>query len=125
MPHTQHTILTTLSILAVTAIGASSILAQDEALPLNADIGFEANYVFMDTDINKDGSLDREEFVAFAATKAQKGDEHYRALIVSGEYDAQFNTLDYNADGVLSLEEMKLPEAALSETDEEMQDVED
>lgn len=125
MPYIQHTILTTLSILAVTAIGASPVLAQDEALPLNADIGLEANYVFMDTDINKDGSLDREEFVAFAATQAQKGDEHYRALIVSGDYDTQFNTLDYNADGVLTLEEMKLPEAALSETDEEMQDVEE
>ncbi len=109
MPNSQKTCLTTLSILFLTAIGATPLYAQD-AMSDDVDSGLEANYIFMDTDINKDGSLDREEFVAFAATKAQKGDEHYRALVVSGDYDNQFNTLDYNADGVLSLEEIKRPD---------------
>ena len=110
MPNSQKTSLTTLSVLLLTTIGAMPIYAQD-VMSDDLDNGLKTNYVFMDTDINKDGGLDRDEFVAFAATKAEKGDEHYRALIVSGDYDNQFNTLDYNADGALSLEEIKRPDA--------------
>lgn len=122
MPNSQKTCLTTLSILFLIAIGAPHLYAQDAALADDLNNGLEANYVFMDTDINKDGTLDRDEFVAFAATKAQKGDEHYRALVVSGDYDNQFNTLDYNADGVLDLEEIKRQDAIDLIKEDDLQD---
>jgi len=48
--------------------------------------------------------------VTYAIAQAKSGDAEFGALILSGDYDNEFNIYDYNADGVLTVDEMKLPE---------------
>ena len=66
--------------------------------------------MFSESDIDKDGLLDRDEFVAYAAAQSQAGDKLFGGLLLSGDFDNQFNAYDYNADGILTAEEMKAPQ---------------
>lgn len=70
---------------------------------------------FTSADIDADGVLDRDEFVSFVVMKSDEGEADYKAIKISGEYDNHFNTKDYNADGLLTVEELKLPEEDESE----------
>ncbi len=63
---------------------------------------------FTAADIDADGALSRDEFVAFVVLKADAGDVDYKGVKLSGEYDNAFNTKDYNADGLLTAEELKV-----------------
>lgn len=63
---------------------------------------------FAAADTNTDGALDRDEFVAFVVAKADAGDIDYKGVKLSGEYDNHFNTKDYNADGLLTAEELRV-----------------
>jgi|GEM_PF-1889817 len=63
---------------------------------------------FTSADIDADGALDRDEFVSFVVMKSDEGEADYKAIKNSGEYDNHFNTKDYNADGLLTAEELKL-----------------
>jgi len=63
---------------------------------------------FTSADIDADGALDRDEFVSFVVMKSDEGEADYEAIKNSGEYDNHFNTKDYNADGLLTAEELKL-----------------
>jgi len=63
---------------------------------------------FTAADTNTDGALDRDEFVAFVVVKADSGDLDYKGVKLSGEYDNHFNTKDYNADGLLTAEELRV-----------------
>jgi len=107
MPNTYKLLLATFSALTV----STAALAQDQALALKPVSDVAASDIFTASDIDKDGALDRDEFVAYASAQSQAGDELYGSLILSGDFDNLFNTYDYNADGMLTPEEMKLPNA--------------
>ena len=47
---------------------------------------------------------------AYAAAQSQAGDKLFGGLLLSGDFDNQFNAYDYNADGFLTAEEMKAPQ---------------
>ena len=48
--------------------------------------------------------------MAYAAAQSQAGDKLFGGLLLSGDFDNQFNAYDYNADGFLTAEEMKAPQ---------------
>ncbi len=62
---------------------------------------------FASADIDADGALDRDEFVSFVVMKSDEGDAEFKSIKISGEYDNHFNTKDYNADGLLTAQELK------------------
>ena len=118
MPSTFKTLLTLTSALAITGIAC----AQDKIPESNTELksygsasetsvrGTSASDMFSESDIDKDGLLDRDEFVAYAAAQSQAGDKLFGGLLLSGDFDNQFNAYDYNADGFLTAEEMKAPQ---------------
>ena len=117
MPSTFKTILTLTSALAI----AGHVYAQDSAQETTelksygsasetSVRGTAASDMFSESDIDKDGLLDRDEFVAYAAAQSQAGDKLFGGLLLSGDFDNQFNAYDYNADGFLTAEEMKAPQ---------------
>ena len=118
MPSTFKTLLTLTSALAITGIAC----AQDKIPESNTELksygsaaetsvrGTAASDMFSESDIDKDGLLDRDEFVAYAAAQSQAGDKLFGGLLLSGDFDNQFNAYDYNADGFLTAEEMKAPQ---------------
>jgi len=109
MPSTYKIILTPISIFTVSIAAHGLATAQNDALSYGSDTGVTASQIFTESDLNKDGGLDREEFVDYAIAQAKTGDGDFRALILSGDYDNKFNRYDYNADGILTVQEMKLP----------------
>jgi hypothetical protein len=100
---------------AIATLGLSfSACAQDstliEPVPATDDNVFNA------ADINTNGQLDREEFVAFAVMKADEGDSDFAEVRENGTYDEKFNAHDANADGALTPEEVA-PKAESSDWD--------
>jgi len=110
MPSTYKIILTPFSILAVAIATHGVAMAQDGSISYGSDTGVTASQIFTESDLNKDGGLDREEFVDYAIAQAKADDVDFKALIISGDYDNEFNRYDYNANGIVTVEEMKLPE---------------
>ena len=118
MPSTFKTLLTLTSALVITG----HVYAQDKIPESNTELksygsaaetsvrGTAASDMFSESDIDKDGLLDRDEFVAYAAAQSQAGDKLFGGLLLSGDFDNQFNAYDYNADGFLTAEEMKAPQ---------------
>lgn len=101
--------LTKLSIATATIILAISpaAFAQDDTPEMTPDV--ETVDSFTSADIDADGALDRDEFISFVIMKSDEGDADYKSVKISGEYDNHFNTKDYNADGLLTAEELKSP----------------
>lgn len=115
--------LTKLSI-AVTAFvlaATPAALAQDDTPDMTQDT--QVADTFTSADIDADGALDRDEFISFVVMKSDAGDADYSSIKLSGEYDNHFNTKDYNADGLLTKEELKAPAKEHSE-DSEMPEME-
>ena len=117
MPSTFKTILTLTSALAITGIACAQDSAQEStelksygSASETSVRGTSASDMFSESDIDKDGLLDRDEFVAYAAAQSQAGDKLFGGLLLSGDFDNQFNAYDYNADGFLTAEEMKAPQ---------------
>jgi len=104
MPSTYKIILATVSVLVVASIPFSIATAQDDAVSYGSGTGVTSSEMFNESDIDKNGGLDREEFVEYATAQSKAG------LILSGDFDNQFNSYDYNADGLLTVEEMKIPQ---------------
>ncbi len=48
--------------------------------------------------------------MVYATAQSKAGDKFFGGLILSGDFDNQFNSYDYNADGLLTVEEMKIPQ---------------
>jgi len=48
--------------------------------------------------------------MVYATAQSKAGDKFFDGLILSGDFDNQFNSYDYNADGLLTVEEMKIPQ---------------
>jgi len=92
--------------------GGSQAYGQD-AEPVTDNPATEPAIIdaFTAADSNADGALNREEFTAFVLVKADSGDLDYKGVKLSGEYDNHFNTKDYNADGLLTAEELGIHEA--------------
>ncbi len=99
---------TTKKIIALSSVlilGSSAFAVAQDAEPLMEEpVVIDA---FTAADNDADGALTRDEFVAFVVVKADAGDVDYRGVKLSGEYDNAFNTKDYNADGLLTAEELK------------------
>ncbi|WP_026942313.1 CREC-EF hand family protein [Hellea balneolensis] len=112
MPNlTKLTFATTLLILT----GSLAAHAQDNAPVVEPDT--KAVDIFASADIDADGALDRDEFVSFVVMKSEDGKAEYSAIKLSGAYDDHFNVKDYNADGLLTEEELlssTVPETAES-----------
>ena len=89
MPSTFKTLLTLTSALAITGIAC----AQDKIPESNTELksygsaaetsvrGTAASDMFSESDIDKDGLLDRDEFVAYAAAQSQAGDKLFGGLL--------------------------------------------
>jgi len=97
---TKLSLATAALVLAV----APAAIAQDDTPELTPDV--QIVDAFASADIDADGALDRDEFVSFVVIKSDAGDLDYKAMKLSGEYDDHFNTKDYNADGLLTAEEL-------------------
>jgi len=97
---TKLSLATAALVLAV----APAAIAQDDKPELTPDV--QIVDAFASADIDADGALDRDEFVSFVVIKSDAGDLDYKAMKLSGEYDDHFNTKDYNADGLLTAEEL-------------------
>lgn len=100
---TKLTIATTALMLAITP----AAFAQDDTPELKPEA--QIVDIFTSADIDADGALDRDEFISFVVMKSDTGDMDYKAIKISGEYDNHFNTKDYNADGLLTSEELTTP----------------
>lgn len=100
---TKLTIATTALILATGPVA----FAQDDTPEMKPDT--QMVDIFTSADIDADGALDRDEFISFVVMKSDTGDVDYKAVKISGEYDNHFNTKDYNADGLLTAEELAAP----------------
>lgn len=62
-------------------------------------------------DLDQDAALNADEFVTFAVMRAEEGDEAYKDIVLSGEYDVSFAARDADASGGLSAEELGHSEA--------------
>ena len=100
---TKLSIATAALMLAVT----SAAFAQDDTPDMVPDA--QVVDTFTSADVDADGALDRDEFVSFVVMKSDAGDADYSSIKLSGEYDNHFNTKDYNADGLLTAEELSAP----------------
>jgi len=101
---TKTTIVATAMLFAATP----AVFAQDAEPEVSPPV--ETVDVFTAADVDADGALDRDEFVSYVVMQSDAGDVDYTGLKLSGEYDNAFNTKDYNADGLLSAEELTMPE---------------
>lgn len=81
--------------------------AQDAAPEMTPEA--QAVSTFTSADVDADGALDRDEFISFVVMESDAGDLDYKAIKISGDYDNHFNTKDYNADGLLTEEELTAP----------------
>lgn len=77
---------------------------EDQNEPLEIDAVFQAN----DHDESQDLSLD--EFIAFNVELASHGHKSARALIISGDYEGLFETMDQDQSGGLDLDEIVYPD---------------
>ena len=117
--------LSKLSLITSTIMMAisSAAFAQDDTPEMTPEVQIVDS--FTSADIDADGALDRDEFVSFVVMKSDEGEADYKAIKISGEYDNHFNTKDYNADGLLTAEELKLleeDEAEVMSEDEALTD---
>jgi len=110
MPSTYKITLTTVSVLAGALAVTPPASAQDGPLSYGSARGVTSSVMFAESDIDKDGGLDREEFIGYATAQSKAGDKLFAALVLAGDFDNQFNAYDYNADGFLTVEEMKVPQ---------------
>lgn len=103
----------------ITLALSPAVIAQDDTAEITPEVAVVD--VFTSADIDADGALSREEFISFVIMKSDQGDADYKSIKISGEYDDHFNTKDYNADGLLTAEELKPPvaddESLISEED--------
>ena len=99
---TKLSIATAALMLAV----SSTAFAQDDTPDVTAKV--QTVDAFTSADVDADGALSRDEYVSFVVMKSDEGDADYSSIKLSGEYDNHFNTKDYNADGLLTAEELKL-----------------
>lgn len=74
---------------------------------------------FTSADIDADGALDRNEFVSFVVIKSDEGAADYSSIKLSGKYDDHFDSKDYNADGLLTAEELKVSAEASDKSKQE------
>jgi len=117
--------LSKLSLITSTIMMAisSAAFAQDDTPEMTPEVQIVDS--FTSADIDADGALDRDEFVSFVVMKSDEGEADYKAIKISGEYNNHFNTKDYNADGLLTAEELKLleeDEAEVMSEDEALTD---
>jgi len=107
----------TLTAVTIAALFAASAFAGEQQTEMAPDT-FAAD--FASADLDQDGALNSDEFVTFAVMRAEGGDEAFKDIVLSGEYDTKFTAHDKDASGGLDAEELGHTEKAPSdmETDE-------
>jgi len=93
---TNFKLMTTLTVAALFA--APAAFAQDET-PILDTAPDTVETDFNAADLDQDGSLNADEFVTFSVMRAEGGDEAFKDLVLSGEYDAKFAAHDADASG--------------------------
>ncbi len=101
--------LTLKTLLILTVMGGGATIATAQVTKITEPVNVPTRAVdadFVVADVNQDGSLDRDEFVNFAVIKSDAGNDKYRAVVSSGEFDKKFAVHDHDADGKITAEEM-------------------
>ena len=62
---------------------------------------------FAAADFNSDGALNKSEFSFYAGDRAVAGDTDFITLVSSGDYETAFQLMDSDADGSLSVDEVR------------------
>jgi len=114
---TKLSIATTALILAA----APAVFAQDAEPIMEAPKVVD---LFTAADVDADGALDRDEFTSYVIMRSDSGDADYSAVKISGDYDNHFNMKDYNADGLLTADELKALVAEPEESEESSSELE-
>ncbi|MGB3454885.1 MAG: hypothetical protein WBG08_14130 [Litorimonas sp.] len=95
-----------LTVASSTAAFAQVTYPETETAPATVQTAPDAKIHLAKADKDFDGSLDAAEYVEFVVAMAEDGDEDSGALVVSGDYDANFRTLDADGDGELTEDEL-------------------
>jgi len=103
----NFTKLTTLSLTALTSavFVAAPAFAQDTKVVIEP-VPDQISADFTAADLDQDSALNADEFVTFAVMRAEGGDESFKDVVLSGEYDTKFNAHDKDASGGVSVEEL-------------------
>ncbi|WP_298911759.1 EF-hand domain-containing protein [uncultured Algimonas sp.] len=103
---------TLLAASALTIAGTTIAVAQDpmpevvEPAPSTVLSVDDVKTHLAKADVDFDGKLDAEEYINFTVAMAEDGDDNSGALVVSGDYDAMFQSLDTDGDGKLTEDEL-------------------
>lgn len=108
--------LKTLTIFTIATVLAAPAFAQEADPDAMFDPSPESVAVdFMSSDLDENGSLNADEFVTFAAMRADDGEESFKDLVVGGEYRAAFAAYDTDASGSLESAELSVQGAPKSD----------
>ena len=107
----------TLTVIALTLAFSAPVFAQEKSSKMPSDV--QVKDIFISADIDKDRALNRDEFISYVVMAAENGFADYATIKLSGDYDNHFNTKDYNADGLLTAEELKKSEMRYGEDDKQ------
>ncbi len=97
----------TLTTIAIATLFAAPVFAQDtQESPMIEVTPASAETHFASADLDQDGALNADEFVTFAVMQAESGDEGFKDVVLSGEYDTKFAAHDKDASGGITVEEL-------------------
>jgi len=109
----------TLTTIAIAALFAAPAIAQDQQLEAISETAPDMTAQnFTAADLDQDGSLNADEFITFAITRAEHGDEAFKDVVMGGEYDATFKAHDADASGGVEVSELAVHETEKSEPEE-------
>lgn len=95
----------TLTTLSIAMLLASPALAETAESKLTARDAVES---FASADLDQDGILNAEEFIAFTLMRSGQGDAQFKDVVIAGQYDAAFLAFDRDASGGIELKELSL-----------------
>ena len=111
----------TLTTLSIAMLLASPALAETADTELTVRDAAES---FASADLNQDGSLDSEEFIAFTLMRSDQGEAQFKDIVIAGQYDAAFLAYDRDVSGGVEFEELGLQEEEEGEETIDMKDEE-
>jgi len=117
--------ITLKTVLILTAMGSVAATATAQVTKITEPVNVPTRAVdadFVVADINQDGSLDRDEFVSFAVIKSDAGNDKFRAIVTSGEFDKKFAVHDHDADGKITAAEMGHADKMADKAKDKMKD---
>ena len=109
----------TLTTLSIAMLLASPALAETAEPKLTVK---DAEESFASADLNQDGSLNAEEFIAFTLMRSDQGEAQFKDIVIAGQYDAAFLAYDRDVSGGIEVEELGLQEKQSGEEIIDMKD---